>query len=117
MRKDFAEKHPEVVTAFARSALAAQRGYLDAPQAWLKQPAHLEKLSRLSGVPQSDVPGLVQGNTYLTASQQVEQLNGPVNQAIVDTAAFLKAQGKVAQAGQDYRAFVTDRFVKPLAQP
>ncbi|EOW6758409.1 taurine ABC transporter substrate-binding protein [Cronobacter malonaticus] len=117
VRKDFAEKHPEVVTAFARSALAAQRGYLDNPDGWLTQPEHLEKLARLSGVPQSDVPGLVKGNTYLPASQQVEQLNGPVNQAIVDTAAFLKAQGKVPQAGQDYRAFVTDRFVKPLAQP
>ncbi|EJC1154172.1 taurine ABC transporter substrate-binding protein [Cronobacter sakazakii] len=117
VRKDFAEKHPEVVTAFARSALAAQRGYLDNPDGWLTQPDHLEKLARLSGVPQGDVPGLVKGNTYLPASQQVEQLNGPVNQAIVDTAAFLKAQGKVAQAGQDYRAFVTDRFVKPLAQP
>ncbi|EOI3467071.1 taurine ABC transporter substrate-binding protein [Cronobacter turicensis] len=117
VRKDFAEKHPDVVTAFARSALAAQRGYLDDPDGWLKQPDYLEKLARLSGVPQADVPGLVKGNTYLTARQQVEQLNGPVNQAIVDTAAFLKAQGKVAQAGQDYRAFVTDRFVKPLAQP
>ncbi|EKM0363884.1 taurine ABC transporter substrate-binding protein [Cronobacter turicensis] len=117
VRKDFAEKHPDVVTAFARSALAAQRGYLDDPDGWLKQPDYLEKLARLSGVPQTDVPGLVKGNTYLTARQQVEQLNGPVNQAIVDTAAFLKAQGKVAQAGQDYRAFVTDRFVKPLVQP
>ncbi|MDK1236908.1 taurine ABC transporter substrate-binding protein [Cronobacter turicensis] len=117
VRKDFAEKHPDVVTAFARSALAAQRRYLDDPDGWLKQPDYLEKLARLSGVPQADVPGLVKGNTYLTASQQVEQLNGPVNQAIVDTAAFLKAQGKVAQAGQDYRAFVTDRFVKPLVQP
>ncbi|EOV8973548.1 taurine ABC transporter substrate-binding protein [Cronobacter turicensis] len=117
VRKDFAEKHPDVVTAFARSALAAQRGYLDDPDGWLRQPDYLEKLARLSGVPQTDVPGLVKGNTYLTARQQVEQLNGPVNQAIVDTAAFLKAQGKVAQAGQDYRAFVTDRFVKPLAQP
>ncbi|ELY3596063.1 taurine ABC transporter substrate-binding protein [Cronobacter turicensis] len=117
VRKDFAEKHPDVVTAFARSALAAQRRYLDDPDGWLKQPDYLEKLARLSGVPQADVPGLVKGNTYLTASQQVEQLNGPVNQAIVDTAAFLKAQGKAAQAVQDYRAFVTDRFVKPLVQP
>ncbi len=116
VRKDFAASHPEVVQAFAASALAAQKGYIDNPDSWLKQPANLEKLSRLSGVPQADVPVLVRGNTYLTASQQVAELSGPVNQAIVDTAQFLKAQGKVPAVATDYRQFVTDRFVKPLAQ-
>lgn len=116
VRKDFARQHPEVVAAFAKSALAAQKGYIDNPDAWLKQPDNLSKLSRLSGVPESDVPGLVKGNTYLTASQQTEQLTGPVNKAIVDTAQFLKAQGKVPAVETDYSQFVTDRFVKPLAQ-
>ncbi|SQA99390.1 Sulfate starvation-induced protein 1 [Cedecea neteri] len=81
VRKDFAEKHPDVVTAFARSAIAAQKGYIDNPEQWLKQPDNLSKLSRLSGVPETDVPGLVKGNTYLTAKQQVEQLSGPVNKS------------------------------------
>ncbi|WP_336803909.1 taurine ABC transporter substrate-binding protein [Erwinia aphidicola] len=116
VRKDFAQQHPEVVTAFARSALDAQKAYLDNPQQWLKQDDYLSKLSRLSGVPTAQVPGLVEGNTYLTAQQQVTQLNGPVNQAIVDTATFLKEQGKVPQVTHDYSSFVTDRFVKPLAQ-
>ena len=116
VRKDFAKAHPDVVEAFAKSALAAQKGYIDNPDEWLKQPDNLSKLSRLSGVPESDVPGLVKGNTYLTASQQSEQLNGPVNKAIVDTAQFLKAQGKVPAVETDYSQFVTDRFVKALAQ-
>jgi taurine transport system substrate-binding protein len=80
------------------------------PDEWLKQPANLEKLSRLSGVP-ADVPGLVKGNTYLTPAQQVQQLTGPVNKAIVDTA-FLKEQGKVPAVAADYSQYVTDRFVK-----
>ncbi|MGV7094355.1 taurine ABC transporter substrate-binding protein [Siccibacter turicensis] len=116
VRKDFAQQHPEVVAAFARSALQAQQGYLANPDDWLKQPQNLEKLSRLSGVPQSDVPGLVKGNTYLTPDQQIAQLSGPVNKAIVDTAQFLKAQGKVPTVASDYSAFVTDRFIKPVAQ-
>jgi taurine transport system substrate-binding protein len=115
VRKDFAQKHPEVVTAFARSALAAQKGYLDNPEQWLKEGGNLSKLSRLSGVPEQQVPGLVKGNTYLTAQQQVEQLGKPVDKAIVDTAKFLKEQGKVPQAATDYSDYVTDRFVKPLA--
>lgn len=72
----------------------------------------LEKLSRLSGVPEADVPGLVKGNTYLTPAQQVQQLTGPVNKAIVDTATFLKEQGKVPAVAADYSQYVTDRFVK-----
>ena len=116
VRKDFARQHPEVVTAFARSAIAAQQAYIADPQQWLQQPDNLSKLSRLSGVPESDVPGLVKGNTYLTAQQQVEQLGKPVNKAIVDTAQFLKEQGKVPDAASDYSSFVTTRFVAPLAK-
>ena len=56
VRKDFAQKHPEVVTAFARSALAAQKGYLDNPEQWLKEGDNLSKLSRLSGVPEQQFP-------------------------------------------------------------
>jgi len=117
VRKDFAEQHPEVVTAFARSALDAQQAYLSSPDSWLKQPDNLSKLSRLSGVPEAQVPGLVKGNTYLTAQQQVEQLGKPVNKAIVDTAQFLKAQGRVPQADNDYSSYVTSRFVAPLVKP
>lgn len=116
VRKDFAQQHPDVVTAFARSALNAQKAYLDNPERWLKDDSNLSKLSRLSGVPAQQVPGLVKGNTYLTAQQQVEQLGQPVDKAIGDTANFLKEQGKVPQVASDYSSFVTDRFVKNLAQ-
>ncbi|WP_337028772.1 taurine ABC transporter substrate-binding protein [Pantoea eucalypti] len=117
VRKDFAQQHPEIVTAFARSALDAQQAYLNSPDSWLKQPDNLSKLSRLSGVPEAQVPDLVKGNTYLTAQQQVEQLGKPVNKAIVDTAQFLKAQGRVPQADNDYSSYVTSRFVAPLVKP
>ncbi|AXF78047.1 taurine ABC transporter substrate-binding protein [Erwinia tracheiphila] len=116
VRKDFAQQHPDVVAAFARSAIAAQKGYLDNPEQWLKNNENLSTLSRLSGVPAQQVPQLVRGNNYLTARQQVEQLGQPVNQAIIDTATFLKAQGKVPQVASDYSGYVTDRFVKSLAQ-
>ena len=112
VRKDFADKHPEVVKAFAKSAIDAQRDYIDNPDKWLAQPENISKLARLSGVPEADVPGLVKGNTYLTAEQQAQELNGPVNKAIVDTAQFLKEQGKVPAVATDYSQYVTDRFVK-----
>lgn len=112
VRKDFAEKHPEVVKAFAKSAIDAQQPYIANPEAWLQQPDNISKLSRLSGVPETDVPGLVKGNTYLTVQQQAVELNGPVNKAIIDTAQFLKEQGKVPAVATDYSQYVTDRFVQ-----
>ncbi|MDR7344057.1 taurine transport system substrate-binding protein [Pantoea alhagi] len=117
VRKDFAASHPDIVTAFARSALAAQQAYLADPHQWLQQPENLNKLSRLSGVPVAQVASLVQGNTYLNAQQQITQLGDPVNKAIGDTAQFLKQQGKVAQVDADYHDYVTDRFIQPLVQP
>ena len=116
VRKDFAKAHPEVVQAFVSSTLAAQRGYLDNPAGWLAQSENLGKLSRLSGVPEADIPALVKGNTYLDARAQSAELASLVNQTIVDTARFLEGQGKVAKAAGDYRQFVTDRFVKALPQ-
>lgn len=116
VRKDFAQKHPDVVTAFARSALNAQKAYLNNPAQWLEDGNNLSKLSRLSGVPEPQVPGLVKGNTYLTAQQQAGQLGQPVEKAIGDTAQFLKQQGKVPQVASDYSGFITDRFVKNLTE-
>lgn len=115
VRKEFAKAHPELVQAFVDSTLAAQRDYLANPDDWLAKPDNLAKLSTLSGVPEADVPDLVRGNTYLSASQQSAELGKLVNQTIIDTARFLKEQGKVQSAGSDYRDYVTDRFVK--AQP
>ena len=109
---DFAEKHPEVVKAFAKSAIDAQQPYIANPDAWLKQPENISKLARLSGVPEGDVPGLVKGNTYLTPQQQTAELTGPVNKAIIDTAQFLKEQGKVPAVANDYSQYVTSRFVQ-----
>ncbi|HEI8868973.1 MULTISPECIES: taurine ABC transporter substrate-binding protein [Gammaproteobacteria] len=114
VRKDFAERHPEVVTAFAASALSAQQAYLASPDTWLQDQHNLNILSRLSGVPTAQIPELVKGNRYLPVAEQITQLGQPVEKAIHDTALFLKQQGKIPQVDNDYSAYVTDRFVKQV---
>jgi len=114
VRKDFAQAHPEVVTAFARSALAAQKAYLQNPDQWLKDASNLNTLSRLSGVPDEQIAGLVKGNRYLPVDEQIVQLGQPVDKAIKDTASFLKEQGKVDQVDSDYSSYVTNKFVKAV---
>lgn len=60
----------------------------------------------------SGYSGTGKGNTYLTPQQQTAELTGPVNKAIIDTAQFLKEQGKVPAVATDYSQYVTDRFVQ-----
>ena len=112
----FATKYPEHNLVRTRTQIKLvqemEQPYIANPDEWLKQPENISKLSRLSGVPEADVPGLVKGNTYLTAQQQTAELTGPVNKAIIDTAQFLKEQGKVPAVATDYSQYVTDRFVQ-----
>ena len=112
VRKDFAEKHPDVVTAFAASALQAQRPGGAGAVAERSEPS--QHAGALSGVPEAQVPELVKGNRYLPVADQVAQLGQPVDKAIRDTAEFLKQQGKIPQVDSDYSAYVTDRFVKQV---
>ena len=62
VRKDFAEKHPEIVTAFAKVTLDAYADYRKDPQAWLANQGNVDKLVKLSGAKASDIPLLLQGN-------------------------------------------------------
>lgn len=114
VRKDFAQKNPELVTAFARSTLKAQDDYLQQPEKWLQDGKNLSTLSRLSGVPDDQVAGLVKGNRYLPIAEQIVQLGQPVSDIIKDTAEFLKQQGRIQQVDTDYSGYVTDRFVKAI---
>lgn len=114
VRKDFAQAHPEVVTAFARAALAAQKAYLQNPDQWLKDDSNINTLSHLSGVPDAQIAELVKGNRYLPVNEQITQLGQPVDKAIKDTASFLKEQGKVDQVDADYGSYVTNKFVKAV---
>ncbi len=95
VRKDFADKIPEVVKAFAKSAIDAQQPYIANPDALAETAGkHQQTGAFRSGVPEVQLP-VVKGNTYLSAQQQTAELTGPVNKAIIDTAQFLKEQGKV----------------------
>lgn len=94
VRKDFSDKHPDVVKAFAKSAIEAQRGYIDNPDKWLAQPENISKLARLSGVPEADVPGLVKGNTYLTANSRRRRLTARLTRRLSTPRSSLKSRAK-----------------------
>ncbi|CDF97159.1 MULTISPECIES: taurine ABC transporter substrate-binding protein [unclassified Pseudomonas] len=111
VRKDFAQKHPEIVTAFAKVTLDAYAQYRKDPQAWLANTANIDKLVKLSGAKASDIPLLLQGNVYPLAADQVVSLGAPTTQAITNTAAFLKEQGKVEAVLPDYAPYVSAKYI------
>jgi taurine transport system substrate-binding protein len=111
VRKDFADKHPDVVKAFAKTTLDAYAVYRKDPTAWIANTSNVDKLVKLSGAKASDIPGLLQGNVYPLAADQVTELGAPTTDAITKTAAFLKEQGKVDAVLADYTPYVSAKFV------
>ncbi|SEJ63996.1 taurine ABC transporter substrate-binding protein [Pseudomonas sp. NFR16] len=111
VRKDFADKHPDIVKAFAKTTLDAYAEYRKDPAAWLADSSNVDKLVKLSGAKPTDIPGLLQGNVYPLAADQATELGAPTTEAITKTAAFLKEQGKVDAVLADYTPYVSSKFV------
>ncbi|BAU74981.1 taurine ABC transporter substrate-binding protein [Metapseudomonas furukawaii] len=111
VRKDFAEKHPEIVRAFAKVTLDAYADYRKDPKAWLANQDNIAKLVKLSGAKAEDIPLLLQGNVFPLAADQATALGAPTTQAITDTARFLKEQGKVDAVLPDYTPYVSNQYV------
>jgi len=111
VRKDFADKHPEIVKAFAKTTLDAYADYRKDPAAWVANSSNIDELVKLSGAKATDIPGLLEGNVYPLAADQVTELGAPTTEAIGKTAAFLKEQGKVDAVLADYTPYVSAKFV------
>ena len=113
-RKDFAEKHPEVVAKFAKVTLDSFADYAANKSSWTVDSAPVQKIARLTGANAADIPELLEGSTFPDAQAQRTDalLNGGTAKAIGDTAKFLKEQGKVETVLPDYSAYVTGKFIK-----
>ena len=111
VRKDFADKHPDVVKAFAKTTLDAYADYRKDPAAWLANTSNVDKVVKLSGAKAADVPELLKGNVYPLATDQAQALGAPTTDAIAKTAAFLKEQGKVDAVLADYTPYVSAKFI------
>ncbi len=110
VRKDFAEKHPDFVAAFARTTLKAYADYNADPKAWLANAANVEKVARLTGAKPEEVAGLLQGNGYPNAAEQSKLLGPQIANAIAQTSGFLKQQGKVDSVQPSYAPYVDGKY-------
>ncbi|MCR6499363.1 taurine ABC transporter substrate-binding protein [Shinella sp. CPCC 101442] len=111
--KKFAEEHPDVVTAFVKVTGDATAAYRANPDAWNATSPEAEKIARLTGAKQDEVPALLKGYIFPTLEEQAGEalLGGGTVKAVADTSAFLLEQGKIPAALSDYKPYVSTRWV------
>ncbi len=111
--KKFAEEHPDVVTAFVKVTGDATAAYRADPEAWNATSPEAEKIARLTGAKQDEVPALLKGYIFPTLEEQAGEklLGGGTVKAVADTSAFLLEQGKIPAALSDYSPYVSTRWV------
>lgn len=116
--KKFAEEHPDVVTAFMKVTGDATAAYRANPDAWNATSPEAEKIARLTGAKQDEVPALLKGYIFPTLEEQAGEplLGGGTVKAVSDTSAFLLEQGKIPAALSDYTPYVSTRWVTDAAK-
>ncbi len=116
VRKDFAQKHPDVVAAFARVTGEAYAAYRKDPVGYSRDEAHVDKIARLTGAKKQEIAELLAGSKFPTLDEQAALLSGGTVKAVTQTSRFLKEQGKVDKVLADYKPYVTPRFVQAAAK-
>lgn len=115
VRKDFAQKHPAIVSAFAKVTLDSFAAYNRDPAAWIAAPGNVDKLVRLTGASPSEIPTVLAGSGLPDAQAQIDALGAPTVKALADTSAFLKEQKRVDAVLPDYAPYVNAGYVKAIA--
>lgn len=111
--KKFADANPDIVAAFVRVTGDATAAYRANPDAWSATSPEAEKIARLTGAKQEEVPALLKGYIFPTLEEQAKAdlLGGGTVKAVAATSAFLKEQGKIPTTLDDYSGYVSPRWV------
>lgn len=113
-RKDYAEKHPDVIAKFAKVTLEAYADYAAHKSEWTADSVPVQKIAKLTGSNAADVPELLAGSAFPDGQAQAsaQLLEGGTAKAISETAQFLKEQGKVETVLPDYSPYVSASYIK-----
>lgn len=113
VRKEFAEKHPEVVASFVKVTGKSYADFAANEAAWDAKSPEAAKIAKLTGAKLDEVPALLKGYHFPSLDEQASTtlLGGGTVKAIADASAFLKEQGKIPAVLPDYSGYVTTKFV------
>lgn len=112
VRKDFAQKNPGIVAAFARVTLDSYDAYNKDPKAWVANASNIEKIVKITGASAADIPEVLAGSGYLGAAEQIKVLGEPTIKALTATSAFLKEQGRIDAVLPSYAPYSNAAYVK-----
>lgn len=112
VRRDFAEKNPDIVTKFVKLQLQANDMLNNDSEKAAKEVASVLEIS------EEDAAQQITQFTYLTVDEEIDQLDNSFAQTLKDTADFLVEQKSITSAPDlsEFKKRVTSEYVKKASE-
>ncbi len=109
--REFGQANKDKIVAFLKEIDKANAAYLADPAAWTVDSTEVQTLAAATGADPAQVPGILEGFTFLPMAAQVSDTwLGGAAATVKGTAEFLKAAGRIDSVGDDYAGFVNAEF-------
>lgn len=109
--REFGQANKDKIVAFLKAIDKANAAYLSDPAAWTVDSTEVQTLATATGADPAQVPGILEGFTFLPMATQVSDTwLGGAAATVKGTAEFLKAAGRIDSVGDDYSGFVNAEF-------
>ncbi|MCA0242684.1 MAG: taurine ABC transporter substrate-binding protein [Proteobacteria bacterium] len=110
----WAAEHGDFMVALVKALAKADAAYRDNKAKWTADSAEVKAVAKWTKAEAKDVPPVMGLYSFPTMQEQLgpNWLGGGAAKAMTSTAAFLKEQGRIQEVKPDYKAFVTDAYIK-----
>lgn len=117
VRTEYARDHPASLRRFVEVLQQDYVAYNRNPPGWAR--AHAEQISRLTGVPATEVPAMLAGSIYPELRQQASKalLAGGAASQTAATARFLQQQNVIQNTLADYRPGFSAAYLGNASAP
>ena len=110
----WAAENEAFMVALVKTLAKADEAYRANKAKWTADSAEVKAVAKWTKADAKDVPPSMALYTFPTMAEQLgpKWLGGAAAAALTSTAAFLKEQGRIQEVKPDYKAFVTDAYIK-----
>jgi taurine transport system substrate-binding protein len=110
----WAAEHEAFMVALVKVLAKADEQYRANKARWTADSAEVKAVAKWTKADAKDVPPAMALYTFPTLAEQMGPtwLGGGAVKAMANTASFLKEQGRITEIKPDYKAFVTDLYVR-----
>jgi taurine transport system substrate-binding protein len=110
----WASENEAFMVALVKALNKADSDYRANKNKWTVDSAQVKAVAKITKADAKDVPAAMALYAFPSAAEQAgpKWLGGGAAKAMAGTAAFLKEQGRIQEVKPDYKAFVTDVYVK-----